>query len=271
VGIGADSRTFRVHAARFPANGRLRTGTVAVFHDVTELARLEAVRRDFVANASHELRTPVAAIRGFAETLREGASLPEKDRDSYLEVIHRHATRLGNLVADLLELSKIEGRRDTSEPTDVDVAALAQTLASDSRQLFEDRGLRVELLATPPAVARARRQDVEQVLSNLLSNAVNYTDVGGSIEIRVAADAQCVRFSVADTGIGISPEDRERIFERFYRVDATRSRAVGGTGLGLSIVKHLVLRMNGEISVESTPKGGSTFTVSLPTARSHGV
>jgi two-component system phosphate regulon sensor histidine kinase PhoR len=271
VGIGAERRIFRVHAVRFPANGGPRTGTVAVFHDVTEVARLEVVRRDFVANASHELRTPVAAIRGFAETLRDSDSLSESDRASYLDVIHRHATRLGNLVGDLLELSKIEGRRDASEPTRVDVAAVAEALIIDSGPLFEERGISVELQVTPPAVAWARRQDVEQVLSNLVSNAVNYTDPGGRIEIRVASDAQRVRFSVADTGIGISADDQERIFERFYRVDATRSRAVGGTGLGLSIVKHLVLGMDGEISVESGPGRGSTFTVSLPTARSHAV
>jgi two-component system phosphate regulon sensor histidine kinase PhoR len=264
--IRADRRTFRVHAVRFPAGGGSRTGTVAVFHDITEVARLEAVRRDFVSNASHELRTPVAAIRGYAETLLDSAELAADDRDSALETIHRHAIRLSNLVADLLDLSAIEGRSLDSEPSRVDVAALADRLVSDSQQLIAEQGLELELTAPSPAWAWVRRPAVEQTLSNLLDNACSYTDSGGRIRVSVGVAGDAVTLCVADSGIGISPADQQRIFERFYRVDASRSRAVGGTGLGLSIVKHLVQSLGGRIDVESQIGRGSTFTVTLPAA-----
>jgi two-component system phosphate regulon sensor histidine kinase PhoR len=264
--VGGQRRTFRVHAVRFPAKGGPRIGTVAVFHDITEVARLEAVRRDFVANASHELRTPVAAIRGFAETLLHGDELSEADRHTYLETIQRHAVRLGNLVADLLSLSRIEGRQAQAEAEPVDVTALAEVLVRESSERFAERGLAVNLSAPEPAVAWARRQDLEQVLSNLIDNAVHYTDAGGRIDVSVTTDGNRVVARVSDTGIGISASDQERVFERFYRVDAARSRAEGGTGLGLSIVKHLVLAMGGEVTLESEPQRGSTFSVSLRAA-----
>jgi len=265
VSVGSAGRTFRVQAVRFPAVEGPRTGTVAVFHDVTELARLESVRRDFVANASHELRTPVAAIRGFAETLRESKDLSEEDRNSYLEIIDRHATRLGNLVTDLLELSKIEGQRIQSAPERVDVASVAETVMRDSHELFESRGIEFVLDAPAPAEVWARKGDVEQILTNLVGNAANYTDRGGRVELSVGADANEVHMVVADTGIGISSADQARIFERFYRVDASRSRAAGGTGLGLAIVKHLVRNMNGEITVSSELGKGTVFRVTVPT------
>ncbi len=266
--IRADRRIFRVHAVRFPAGSGPRTGTVAVFHDITEVARLEAVRRDFVSNASHELRTPVAAIRGYAETLLDSPELAAADRDSALETIHRHAIRLSNLVADLLDLSAIEGRSLDAEPSRVDVSALAERLAGDLQQRIAEQGLELELTAASPAWAWVRRQAVEQTLSNLLDNACSYTDPGGRIRVSVDAAGDSVTLCVADSGIGISPADQQRIFERFYRVDASRSRAVGGTGLGLSIVKHLVQSMGGRIDVESRLGQGSTFSVTLPAAGS---
>lgn len=264
--IRGDRRTFRVHAVRFPAGDGPRAGTVAVFHDITEVARLEAVRRDFVANASHELRTPVAAIRGYAETLLGAAELAADDRQAALETIHRHAIRLSNLVADLLELSAIEGRSIESEPSRIDVAELAARLVRDSRQRIEAHGIELSLTAPTSATAWVRRQAVEQTLANLLDNACSYTDPGGWIRVSVAAEGDAVTLCVADSGIGISPSDQHRIFERFYRVDASRSRAVGGTGLGLSIVKHLVHSMGGRIDVESQLGRGSTFSVTLPAA-----
>jgi two-component system phosphate regulon sensor histidine kinase PhoR len=264
---GEDRRTFRVHAVGFPRNGRPRIGTVAVFHDITEVVHLEAVRRDFVANASHELRTPVAAIQGFAETLLADEGLSEGDRRSYLETISRHSIRLGNLVADLLELSKIEEPGGDFTPEPVDVGAIAETVARDASARVEERGLALELRASPGAIAWGSPQDVEQVLANLVDNAVNYTDAGGRIEVEVHSDGSRVRVRVADTGIGISQSDQQRVFERFYRVDTSRSRAVGGTGLGLSIVKNLVQRMGGDIRVESELGNGSTFSLSLPVAK----
>jgi two-component system phosphate regulon sensor histidine kinase PhoR len=263
VGRGTE-RILRVHAVGFPAPAAPRLGTVAVFHEVTELARLEQVRQDFVANASHELRTPLAAIRGFAETLLGSQDLPEADRRSYLEIIDRHARRLTLLVNDLLELSQIERRDAHFEPSEVDVARLAETLIQDSAPRFREKRLEVERTGSGPATAWADPRAVEQILQNLLDNAVKYTDAGGRIAVHVQAEGERLRVRVSDSGIGIPQRDLARIFERFYRVDAARSRALGGTGLGLSIVKHLVQRMGGEISVSSEPGRGSTFSFSLP-------
>ncbi len=262
---GSSPRTLQVTAARFPGAGD-RVGTIAVFHDVTELMRLEEVRRDFVANASHELRTPLAAIRGFAETLLESASLSPEDQKSYLEVINRHAQRLSNLVEDLLELSTIESRTVRLEIASVDVARVAENLIADSRLRLEERRIEATLRVERRPVALADPRALDQVLGNLLDNALKYTEPGGSIEVSIEPRAGGVRVAVADTGIGIPAGDTARIFERFYRVDRARSRALGGTGLGLSIVKHLVQAMGGEIFVKSDLGRGSTFVFTLPGA-----
>ncbi len=263
VGVAAP-RTLRVQAVRFPAGGQDRAGTVAVFHDITELMRLEEVRRDFVANASHELRTPLAAVRGFAETLLANESLPVEDRRRYLEIIERHSARLGNLVGDLLELSKIESRKTVLHPATVDVAKLAGTLIRDAQPRFDERELEVRLSSEGDPSAWADAGALEQILSNLLANAAQYTDPGGWVRVEVEGVEQAVRVRVRDSGIGIPEADLSRIFERFYRVDEARSRAVGGTGLGLSIVKHLVQRMGGEIRVESELGKGTAFIFTLP-------
>jgi len=261
---GASERVLRVHAVRFPPGSAARMGTVAVFHDVTALMRLEQVRRDFVANASHELRTPLTAIAGFAETLLGNRNLSEADRRSYLEVIDRHAQRLSHLVSDLLELSKIESRKVALEARAVDVAALAERLLQDYHERWAAKELQASVERRGQPVARGDAQAVEQILVNLVDNAIKYTEAGGSVVIRVEEEAGKVAVSVTDTGIGIPAADRERIFERFYRVDKARSRELGGTGLGLSIVKHLVQNQGGEISVESRPGRGSTFRFTLP-------
>jgi two-component system phosphate regulon sensor histidine kinase PhoR len=267
---GPNHRTLQVLAARFPSEGE-RTGTVTVLHDTTELMRLEEVRRDFVANASHELRTPLAAIRGFAETLLESASLSPEEQKNYLEVIHRHAQRLSSLVEDLLELSTIESRTLRLEIAPVDVARTAENLIADSRLRLEERRISAELHSAGRPLALADARALDQVLGNLLDNALKYTEPGGSIEIALEERRGRVRVSVADTGIGIPAQDTARIFERFYRVDRARSRALGGTGLGLSIVKHLVQAMGGEISVKSALGKGSTFTFTLPSAGAEGM
>jgi two-component system phosphate regulon sensor histidine kinase PhoR len=235
-----------------------------VFHDISELARLEEVRRDFVANASHELRTPLAAIRGFAETLLDGGALVEAERRSYLEIIDRHAQRLTHIVHDLLELSTIERGRIRLEPVELDVGELVASLIRDSGPRLRERRLEIVHEAAGRVMAWADPHALEQILGNLLDNAVKYTEPGGRIEIRVENGDPKVRVRVKDTGIGIPEEDLARIFERFYRVDKARSRALGGTGLGLAIVKHLVQSLGGEISVQSRLGEGSTFTFTLP-------
>jgi len=257
-------RTLRVQAARFPAAPAPRQGSVAVLHDVTALARLDTMRRDFVANASHELRTPLAAIRGFTEMLLGDGPLAEEQRRSYLEVIDRHAKRLGALVDDLLELSRIEGGELPLELQTVDVGALVTGLLRDCEARLREKRLDAASEAQGPAVAWADPQAVWQILSNLLDNAIKYTEAGGRIRIRVEQDARRVHVAVEDNGAGIPERDLARIFERFYRVDRARSRALGGTGLGLSIVKHLVQSQGGEITVESELGRGSVFRFGLP-------
>jgi two-component system phosphate regulon sensor histidine kinase PhoR len=257
-------RTLRVHAVRFPARAERRLGTVVVFHDISDFAQLDKVRRDFVANASHELRTPLTAIRGFAETLLSGGDLSEEERRSYLEVMDRHARRLANLVDDLLALSSIERGGEGLARTRVDTAVIAAALIRDAGSLFAEKNIEVKLDSQGSALAWADPQAVEQILTNLLDNAVKYTPEGGRIGVSTEEDGDFVRVHVRDTGIGIPEDDLGRIFERFYRVDKARSRELGGTGLGLSIVKHLVQQLGGEIRVESEVGRGSTFSFTLP-------
>ncbi|MCG8588933.1 MAG: ATP-binding protein [Proteobacteria bacterium] len=255
-------RHLLMNAARFPATGP-RAGTVAVFHDVSEVRRLEEVRRDFIANASHELRTPLTAIRGFADTLLS-AELQPDELKSYLEVIVRNSERLQNLMDDLLELSRIESRKVPLHPTEVDVGRLARMLVLDLGPRLEEAQLRAEVVEENPPPAYADRRAVEQVLSNLLDNAVKYSDPQGEIRVTITGQDRLVSVEVADTGIGIPEAAQQRIFERFYRVDVARSRALGGTGLGLAIVKHLVQASGGHLSVQSHEGRGSRFRFTLP-------
>jgi two-component system phosphate regulon sensor histidine kinase PhoR len=259
-----ENRVLEAHAVGFPL-GELR-GAVAVFHDVTHNRQLEAIRRDFVANASHELKTPLTAIRGFAETLLQ-SDLPPRDAQPYLEIILSHSERLAALIDDLLELSRIESGKLGLEPVELDVAEVAAAALRNLEPRFRERSVATHLTDAGAPVARADRSALEQVLENLLDNAAKYTDSGGRVEVRIGGRDGLVQVEVADTGIGIPQADRSRIFERFYRVDKARSRALGGTGLGLAIVKHLVQTMGGEISVESSPGVGSTFRFTLPAAR----
>ena len=261
---GPEERALRVHAVGFPSHGP-RLGTVAVFHDVSEIRRLESMRRDFVANVSHELKTPLTAIRGFAETLVSG-DVPEPDVKTYLGVILRHAERLGNLINDLLELSRIESRKLPLRPVAVEVGRVAAAVVAGLEPQFRARSIEVcvEDAGAPPALAD--RHAVEQVLTNLLDNAAKYAEPGGHVGVRVGVAGGFVAIEVTDDGIGIPAEDLPRVFERFYRVDKARSRDLGGTGLGLAIVKHLVGAMGGEIAVESELGRGSTFRFTLPRA-----
>jgi two-component system phosphate regulon sensor histidine kinase PhoR len=230
---------------------------------MTEVRRLETVRRDFVANASHEIKTPLTAIRGFAETLLS-SDLPPRDARGYLEIILRHSERLSRLVEDLLELSRLESGKFTLEPESLDVGALVAKLCRELEPRLRECGIsvRIDSEGAPRAFADARA--VEQILQNLLDNALKYSDRDREIGVRVRADGAVVRVDVADQGIGIPEADRARIFERFYRVDRGRSREQGGTGLGLSIVRHLVQASGGDVWVESTPGVGSTFSFTLP-------
>jgi two-component system phosphate regulon sensor histidine kinase PhoR len=239
-------------------------GMLFVFVDVTELRRLESLRRDFVANASHELRTPIAAVRSATETLRNGAIDDPSAAIRFLDIIDRNAQRLQSLVEDMLELSKLEAKEFKLKRERVELDRVVPLVLSLFRERAEKKGVRLtaeldEMLPDVEADARA----LEHVLSNLVDNAVKYCPSGSSIVVSASGDAGRVDLVVADTGPGIAPEHLARVFERFYRVDAGRSRELGGTGLGLSIVKHMVEAMRGRVSVASNVGKGSTFTVTL--------
>jgi two-component system phosphate regulon sensor histidine kinase PhoR len=257
-------RVLLMHSASFPTGGP-QSGTVVVFHDVTAVSRVDRVRRDFIANASHELRTPLTAIQGFADTLSSG-DLPPAEMSNYLDVIVRNARRMGDLIDDLLALSRIESDGANLDIREVDIKRLVETLMDDFAPRFAQGSLEGHLEASDCPPCLGDRGAIEQVLSNLLSNAARYTNAGGRVDVELSHGDGLVHISVADTGIGIPDAALERIFERFYRVDAARSRALGSTGLGLSIVKHLVSHMRGEIHVESELGKGSRFTISLPAA-----
>ena len=231
---------------------RSRQGVVTVFHDVTAERAADQVRRDFVANAGHELRTPLTAIRGFAETLREGAIRDPESAQGFLDVIVRHARRLQSLVDDLADLSRFEGEELELELTPVSAGALVDEVVRGLEAQSKAKGLTVActgLDEAPPVMAEARA--LEQVMVNLVDNAIKYTPEGGEVRVDVTAKERDVLIEVANTGPGISARHLPRVFERFYRVDAGRSRELGGTGLGLSIVKHLVAKIGGGITVDS--------------------
>ena len=257
-------RSFALTAAPVRADGT--TGAVLVLHDISELRRLERVRRDFVANVSHEFKTPLTAIQGFAETLLAGALDDPENRQRFVEIIRDHARRLARLTDDLLKLSLVEAGKVELEFQPVAAGELIRSCVETTRLRAEQKhqSLQAECPADlPPARGDARR--LQEVLQNLLDNAVQYTLPGGRITVQARATEGAVVITVSDTGIGIPQADQARIFERFYRVDVARSREVGGTGLGLSIARHIVEAHGGRIWVESTVGQGSDFHFSLPT------
>jgi two-component system phosphate regulon sensor histidine kinase PhoR len=258
---GLKPRRLLVQAAPLSGDDQ---GLLLVFVDVTELRRLESLRRDFVANASHELRTPIAAVRSATETLQTGALEDPVAANRFLDIIERNAQRLQSLVEDMLELSKLESNEFKLKRERVELQRVVPIVLALFRERAEKKGVRLgaELAAGLPAVEGDPRA-LEHVLSNLVDNAVKYCPSGSRIVVSAAADEARVRLVVADTGPGIPAEHLPRVFERFYRVDAGRSRELGGTGLGLSIVKHMVETMRGKVAVESAVGKGSTFIVSL--------
>ena len=246
-------------------NTGLPSGAVVVLHDVTELRRLERVRQDFVANVSHEFKTPLTAIQGFAETLLGGALEDDKNNRRFLEIIRDHATQLARVTDDLLKLARIEAGKLDVQFGPINIADVVDACAETTQLRAGRKGIDFEsdLPADLPLV-RGDARLLREVIQNLLDNAVQYTPKGGRVAIQADAGGRDVIVTVVDTGIGIPLADQERIFERFYRVDAARSREEGGTGLGLSIARHIVETLGGRLSVESEVGQGSRFSFSLP-------
>jgi two-component system phosphate regulon sensor histidine kinase PhoR len=243
------------------------TGAVMVLYDITEIRRLERIRRDFVANVSHEFRTPLTAIRGFSETLLEGALEDSGNRRRFIEIIHDHALRLSRLTDDLLRLAQIEAGQLRLEFKPVTVNGIVEPCIETSRAKAMQKGLTLEIqYAQSLPELRGDIGALRGVLQELLDNAIRYSSPGGQIRIQTALKDATAVISVSDTGIGIPKADQDKIFERFYRTDPARSRESGGTGLGLSIAKHLIEAHGGQIRVESEVGRGSTFSIFLPTS-----
>ena len=243
------------------------SGAVVVLHDVTELRRLERVRQDFVANVSHEFKTPLTAIQGFAETLLAGAMEDSRSNRRFLEIIRDHAVRLARLTNDLLKLARIEAGKLEVEFFPTQLMEVIERSAETTLLKASQKQIALEV-DVPPGLPMVRGDAslLRDVLQNLIDNAIQYTSEGGRIQVSASVAARDVVVCVADTGIGIPLADQERIFERFYRVDAARSREAGGTGLGLSIAKHIVEAHGGRLWVESEVGRGSKFFFSVPLA-----
>jgi two-component system, OmpR family, phosphate regulon sensor histidine kinase PhoR len=260
---GQEPRTLAAHVAPLPDGA----GVVAVLHDVTDLKRADRIRRDFVANASHELRTPLTAVRGYAETLRDGVLEDPDHARRFIDMIHKHTLRLQRLVDDLLALSRAESPEQELALDPVDVGRVIHEVV-DGMEAQADRGSLSLSREVPDALPQGLGSEtaLDEILVNLVDNALKYTPTGGRVTVRAAERDGRIVIEVSDTGPGIPPGDLDRIFERFYRVDKGRSRDVGGTGLGLAIVKHLAQRMGATVGVDSEPGQGATFRVSLPVA-----
>jgi two-component system phosphate regulon sensor histidine kinase PhoR len=263
--LGTTVKSLAVHASPLP--GSPPRGAVLVLHDTTELRRLERLRQDFVANVSHELKTPLAIIQANVETLIDGAIDDVAHRESFLRRIAEQSDQLHNLILDLLSLARIEAGAESFVLQPVPVERVVHACLQNRRTLLEEKGQELQLCAPSTAVAAwVDEEALLQILDNLVDNAIKYTQDRGKIRIGWQREGDQVQIEVQDNGPGISAKDLPRIFERFYRVDKARSRELGGTGLGLSIVKHLAHAMNGSVQADSEPHRGSTFTVRLPTA-----
>jgi two-component system, OmpR family, phosphate regulon sensor histidine kinase PhoR len=256
-------RNLRIKTADIINDNEL-IGTVAVVQDITDIKRLENVRSQFVANVSHELKTPLTSIKGFAETLKFVED-PER-RDKFLDIINDEAERLTRLINDILTLSSIEQHREEKSET-INVEEIVQDVYCLMKNTAESKNIKLQVLRNKDIYITGDRDKFKQMLINLVDNAIKYSEEGAQVFIGTDISQNKQVIWVEDTGVGMSNEHLSRIFERFYRVDKARSRAEGGTGLGLAIVKHIVLSLNGNIEVESQIGKGTKFTVSIPFKR----
>lgn len=261
-------RVLDLHAAPLHDAEGDQVGAVVVLHDISELRRLESLREEFVANVSHELKTPITAIRGFLESVIEDGDMSTHYRTRFLSRAKDQLERLSDLVSDLLSLARLESEETQLDFGPRELGPLAESLVEEFEAVARARSIdaRAELDPSDPSVVWGDQEGLRQIVSNLLSNALRYSKEAGNVRVRVFNDNGFGIVEVEDDGNGISPSDQKRIFERFYRADRARSREVGGTGLGLSIVKHLCRAHQGRVEVESAVGAGSTFRVAIPLA-----
>ncbi|HDS16139.1 MAG TPA: HAMP domain-containing protein [Proteobacteria bacterium] len=266
ISHGLRERIIEMHAAPLRDGQEEIVGAMVVMLDVSELRHLETVRRDFVINASHELKTPITAIRALTETMLDDFSgMDDRTKLSFLNKISNQSLRLTAIIVDLMALSRFELEDEWNHRTPVDVGRLLDDSAQSLSPAAESKNITVKICKIEKNLEiEGDENALLQAVTNLLDNAIKYTPEGGRVELRLRGDSRNAIIEVADTGIGIEPEDQERIFERFYRVDKARSRELGGTGLGLSIVRHIIKSHKGRVRVESRPGAGSTFIINLP-------
>jgi two-component system phosphate regulon sensor histidine kinase PhoR len=257
-----ENRRYDVHVAPFELENE--RGAIGVFYDITEIARLERVRQEFLSNVSHELRTPLTSILAFVETLEDGALEDQENNRHFLSVIRKNASRMHRLVDDVLELSTIESGKIAIDKKAVDLHHLVEEIFTNLSSKAARR--KIELINEIALGAKvfADRARLEQMLTNLIDNAVKFNSDAGTVRVSYSRRGEKDVIEIADAGEGIAHEHLERIFERFYRADRARSREIGGTGLGLAIVKHLARLHDGEVSARSTSGKGATFTLELP-------
>ena len=263
-GTGGGQTPIRLYVTPMMKEGQV-VGAVALVEDITELRRLEQVRTDFAANVSHELKTPLTSIKGFVETLQNGAIQNPDMAQKFLRIIMLEADRLTRLINDILTVSKLESGKDAAPNERIKLDEMADDVAEMLRILASEKQVTISYNHPKEhSVVMGNADRVEQMLINLIENAIKYNKQGGSVAVSLYNTDKTVNLSVSDTGIGIPEENIPRLFERFYRVDKGRSRAMGGTGLGLSIVKHIVKAMGGMIEVHSKVNEGTEFLITLP-------
>ncbi|MBU9710632.1 two-component system histidine kinase PnpS [Evansella tamaricis] len=257
--IKIEIRHFDVHGAPIIGNDHQLKGIVLVFHDITELKKLEQTRKDFVANVSHELKTPVTSLKGFTETLLAGAMDDEELRKRFLTIIAKESERLEGLIHDLLELSKIEGEQFQLQWQTANLGEIVDEVLMMLEEKAELKKVSLKMKVTGDVEIEGDPHRLKQVIINLVNNGIMYTPSGGEVTVRLREQAETIVLEIQDTGIGISKKEIPRLFERFYRVDRARSRNSGGTGLGLAIVKHLAEAHKAKMTVESEVGKGTTF------------
>ena len=262
---GAEPRFFEVSAVPLRENSVPENGAVLLFHDVSHLQRVEKMRRDFVANVSHELRTPLSIFRGYLETLLDDPHQPPGELLRILEIMERHSNRLNALVEDVLSLARLESPGIDLHMSEIDLPEFLHGIMRDWEKRLAAKKLKSHL-NFPGTLPRLRADEtrLQELIYNLLDNAVKYSNPGGTVFLRAEAETDLVRISVADQGVGIPPDDLPRIFERFYRADKSRSSEQSGTGLGLSIVKHIAQLHGGTVEAHSELGKGTTISVMFP-------